>query len=97
MPVYGAFRTGTVAGSTSAKQLPDVPFRQAFVYRLDSSHAGIVLGNSNAVTAISNADSTTAGVEVPVNGFYLLGATNLNQYWMLCQNAAHGIGYIAWI
>ena len=57
---------GEVAGSTTAAQLPDVPFSTAWLKAVNSNAGDVYIGDSGVTLPDGMTDATT-GIELSVN------------------------------
>lgn len=95
MKVYNQVITGEVAGSVTAKQLPDINCQMVqFVAAITNS--GTVYLGSEGVTIPNGVDDVTSGI--PLAAGYatpLYPIQNLSLFWIICTNATDDLTYIA--
>jgi hypothetical protein len=91
---------GEVLGSTDPKQLPDVSYRYGYIKAERGNSGNVYIGSSSDVELIgSTDDTTTGGFELDAGEVLLLdvlpvdGHGNLNEHWIICDNAGDDIVY----
>lgn len=92
---YRTVKTGEVAGATSATQLPNVPCRLAVLKAVGSNAGNVYVGVAGVTKVDGTSDATSgweldAGQETPV-----LPISNLNQLYLICDNAGDDLVYMA--
>ena len=92
---YGAVVSGERQGSATAVQLPDVPCAMV-VISAKSDNAGSVWLGAAGVTAADGTTDTTSGLELEAGDMSpYLPVSNLNQFYIICDNAGDDITYLA--
>ena len=89
------FKTGEIQGSTTAAQLPDIPFGfQAWLMSRSDNAGSVYLGGSSVSKADGTTDTTT-GLELTKSTLILLqGPGNLSSYYRICDNAGDDLTYM---
>lgn len=84
------FKTGQVAGSSTAVQLPTHVCSFVVFKAAASNTSGVFLGPDNSVAVESGtANNFVAGFELESGeSTGWLPCRNLNEFWMICDNAA---------
>ena len=92
---YGNFYTGERAGSATAVQLPARTCRMvAFV--APNSNAGDVYIGGSGVTVAAGTTTTTAGYELQPGGQTpWIPVSNLDLFYMICDNAGDDLLWMA--
>ena len=86
---------GEVAGSTTAKQLPDVACNMLRIQAAADNAGNVYLGGAGVTIPDGTADATSgivldAGVDT---GW--MSIDNLNKFYIICTNAGDDIVYLA--
>ena len=87
--------TGELAGSVTAVQMPDVPCSRVR-FKARSDNAGSVYIGVAGATAPDGTTDATTGFELDAGddtGF--LYASNLNEFYRICDNAGDDLTYLA--
>jgi len=88
--------TGEVQGGTTAAQMPDVPCAMVKIKALSGNSGNVYLGSSSSVTTAGTATNTTMGYELDAGQETdWLPIDNLNKLWMITDNNADDVCYIA--
>lgn len=91
---YETVVSGERQGSATAVQLPDVPARLIYISALASNAGDVYLGAAG-VTVPDGTTDTTSGLELnPGETIGPLALNNLNQLYMICDNATDDISYL---
>tara|TARA_Y100000310_G_scaffold47500_3_gene44078 strand:- start:2632 stop:2934 length:303 start_codon:yes stop_codon:yes gene_type:complete len=86
---------GEIAGSTTAKQLPDIAVAGTVILKGLASNAGnVYLGLSSAVTVAAGTQDITSGFEIAASAKIELSVTNLNSLFIICDNAGDDLSYL---
>ena len=86
---------GEIAGSTSAKQLPSVAVAGTVILKaLQGNSGNVYLGLSNAVTVPAGTQDTTSGFVLDDGDEIELSVENLNELWIICDNAGDDLSYL---
>ena len=86
---------GEIAGSATAKQLPDVDVAGTVKLKALAGNSGnVYLGLSTAVTKAAGSQDTTSGFELDSGDEIELSVTNLNELWIICDNAGDDLSYM---
>ena len=92
--VYKEGVSGERAGSATAVQLPDVPSQLVWISALAGNAGDVYLGFSGVTVADGTTD-TTSGFELnPGDKIGPLPIHNLNQLYIICDNAGDDITYL---
>jgi len=94
LPQYKSVQTGEVSGSTTAKQLPDIP---AAVIKIKAviGNAGNVYLGASGVTKVDTTTDVTTGIELDAGeetGW--IAIQNLNILYIICDNVGDDITYM---
>ena len=94
-PTVSKVQSGEVSGSATAKQLPDIPCRMVKIVAVGSNAGNVYLGGVG-VTAIDGTTDTTSGFEMDAGvSTDWMPVSNLNVFYIICDNAGDDITYIA--
>ena len=85
--------SGEVSGSTTAKQLPDVPGRRIFIQALPGNAGNVHVGAAGVTIPDGTTDTTSGLVMEPGKGFDFW-ISNLNKLYIICDNAGDDIVYM---
>ncbi len=88
---------GEIAGSASAKQLPDIAVAGTVILKaLQGNSGNVYLGLSNAVTVPAGTQDTTSGfvLDDDAGDEIELSVENLNELWIICDNAGDDLTYM---
>ncbi len=91
---YPTPKSGEVAGSASAKQLPDIDCRMV-KFKATNSNAGDVYIGASGVTVPNGTQDTTSGLELQPgddSGWILID--NLNKLYLIGDNAGDDLTYL---
>lgn len=93
IPTMARPRTGELAGSATALQLPDIPCSMAWLKAVASNAGNVYLGGAG-VTVVDGTTDTTTGFELAA-GEVLgpLPIDNLNRLYRICDNAGDDLTY----
>lgn len=95
MEVYSKIQSGEIAGSATAKQLPDIPCR-AVAFVAATSNSGNVYLGAAGVTLPNGTQDATSGYElIPKAQSPWFQVNNLNLFYIICDNAGDDLLYIA--
>ena len=94
-PSYNRIATGEVAGSATAKQLPNIECRAVCFIAVGSNAGNVYLGGAGVTKVDGTGDATTgyeldAGVQSP-----WFDVTNVNLFYIICDNAGDDLIYLA--
>lgn len=99
MPTYSGYvvyeegASGERAGSATAVVLPTVPCQMAWIKAVNTNAGNVYLGFSG-VTVIDASTDTTSGYELSAGeSIGPLPIHNLNQLYIICDNAGDDITY----
>lgn len=88
--------TGEKAGSTSASQFATIT-AQFVEFLAKSDNAGSVyIGVANTVTKADGTTDTTTGFELTAKDRVAFPTTNLNRFWLICDNAGDDVMYVVY-
>lgn len=91
----GTISHGERAGSVTAVQLATVAARYVRIKAQVANTGNVYLGSSNAVTKAAGTTTTTCGFQLaPGDDTGWLPASNLNLFWMICDNATDHVTYM---
>ena len=93
LQVLTSVSSGEVSGSTTAKQLPNVPARRVFIQAV-STNAGSVYIGGPGVTIPDGTTDTTSGIQLEAGKGLDLWIENLNLLYIICDNAGDDITYL---
>ncbi len=88
-------RSGELAGSASAVQMPNIPCTTVR-FKARSDNAGSVYIGVSGVTAPDGTTDTATGFELDAGddtGWMV--CTNMNQFWRISDNAGDDLTYLA--
>ena len=92
---YPVVKSGEVAGSVSAKQLPDIACRMV-KFTAPNGNAGDVYLGPSGVTVPEGTQDTTSGLELePGDDSGWLLIPNLNLLYLIGDNAGDDVTYLA--
>ncbi len=92
---YSTVKSGELAGSATAAQMPDVGCRLV-MFKAAASNAGNVYIGGSGVTVPDGSTDTTTGWELAAgeeSGW--LPVDNLNRFYRICDNAGDDLVYLA--
>jgi len=95
MEVYNRVTTGEVSGSATAKQLPSISCRLVWFTAVGSNAGNVYLGGAG-VTKVDGTTDVTTGIELDAG--VMIGpipATNLDLFYIICDNAGDDLTYLA--
>lgn len=93
--IYTSPKTGELAGSATALQMPDISCRLV-MFKAVASNVGNVYIGIAGVTKVAGTTTTTAGFELtPGDTTPYLPIDNLNRLYRICDNAGDDLTYIA--
>lgn len=88
-------RSGELAGSATALQLPDIPCSMV-MFKAASSNAGNVYIGGAGVTKVDGTTDATTGLELAAgNNTGWIPVSNLNVFYRICDNAGDDLTYLA--
>jgi hypothetical protein len=92
---YGTVLSGFIEGSTDAKRLPSIDIRLVKIKACNTNSGNIYLGGAG-VTKPADTDDQTSGIEL-IGGDETgwLPIDNLNQLYIICDNAGDDLTYLA--
>lgn len=88
-------RTGEIAGSTTTAQLPNISCKYALIKAQVANAGNVYIGHSNVVTKAVGATNATCGLELDSGqdtGW--LNISNLNELYLICDNAGDDVTYM---
>ena len=95
MEVYSEVRSGEIAGSATAKQLPDIDCR-AVMFKAALSNTGNVYLGGVGVTKPDGTQDATTGLELDAGDVtQFMPVRNLNVFYIICDNAGDDLVYLA--
>jgi hypothetical protein len=92
---HSGIKSGEVAGSATAAQLPTVSCGLVNIKAVSSNAGNVYIGGAG-VTKVDGTTDVTTGIELSAGqetGF--LPASNLNTFYYICDNAGDDITYLA--
>lgn len=93
--VYSTVLSGEIAGSATAAQLPNVPCRRV-MFKAVASNAGNVYLGAAGVTKVDGTTDATTGWELDATQETVwIPVDNLNNLYLICDNAGDDLVYIA--
>jgi len=88
-------KSGEIAGSATANQLSNISCKMVR-FKAVSSNAGNVYIGGAGVTKVNGTGDTTTGLELlPNEDTGWIPITNLNKFYIICDNAGDDLTYIA--
>ena len=92
---YTTVKSGEIAGSVTAEQLPSVTCSRV-AFKAAASNAGNVYLGAAGVTAPDGTQDATTGFELDaVEQTPWLDVDNLNRFYIICDNAGDDLVYIS--
>ena len=89
------FKTGEISGSTTAKQLPSIPFGFQAWIKAQKDNTGVVCLGTSTVTLADGTTDVTTGLELSAKEMIILqGPGNLNSYYIICTAATDDVIYM---
>lgn len=86
---------GEIEGSATAKQFPSIAVVGTVRLRARVGNTGnVYLGLSNAVTVPDSTQDVTTGYELDGGDEIELAVSNLNELWIICDNATDDLTYL---
>jgi hypothetical protein len=96
MKVYNQVLTGEIAGSITAKQLPDIGGVQMIQFVAAPDNSGNVYLGGSGVTKPDGVQDATTGIPIPAGyATPLLPIQSLDLFWIICDNAGDDLMYMA--
>lgn len=90
-----AFLTGEVSGSVTAKQLPAIKYEMLNIKAALSNTGNVYVGNSSSTIIASGVTNTNTGFELDAgDNIWFPYPGNLNELYIICDNATDDIIYI---
>jgi len=87
--------TGEIAGSATAKQLPDVAVAGTVLIKALAGNSGnVYLGIAGTVTKADGTQDATTGLELDSGDQVELAVSNLNELYIICDNAGDDLSYV---
>ena len=85
---------GERQGSASAIQLPNAPGSMVYIKAVGSNAGNVYIGRAG-VTVVNGTTDVTSGIELDAGEMLgPLPITNLNELYMICDNAGDDIVYL---
>ena len=86
--------SGERQGSASAVQLPNIKGSMVYIKAVGSNAGNVYVGRSG-VTVVNGTTDTTSGIELDAGEMLgPLPITNLNELYIICDNAGDDITYL---
>jgi hypothetical protein len=85
---------GERQGSATAVQLPTISGAMFLITALASNAGNVYLGGAG-VTVPNGTTDVTSGLELTPGRIVTLSASNLNEFYIICDNAGDDITYLA--
>lgn len=93
--IYSSVKSGELAGSASALQMPDIACSKVN-FKAVASNAGKVYIGGSTVTKVDGTTDATSGFELaPGDETGWLSVANLNTFYRICDNAGDDLTYMA--
>lgn len=91
---YEGVKSGELAGSATALQLPDIPCRMVWFTGVVSNAGNVYLGGAGVTKPDGTTDVTT-GIEIDA-GVTIgpIPVDNLNRFYRICDNAGDDLTYL---
>jgi hypothetical protein len=97
VPLFTVVKSGEIAGSATAAQLPDIACR-AVMFKAVGSNVGNVYLGAAAVTKVDGTTDATTGYELKAgDATPMLLVDNLNRFYIICDNAGDDLTYLAFM
>ncbi len=84
---------GEVSGSVTAKVMPTVVGSVVIIKAIGSNAGNVYVGGAG-VTVVNGTTDTTSGIELDAGEGLTLYITNLNQLYIICDNAGDDVSYL---
>jgi len=95
MQVYNRVQSGEIAGSATAKQLPDIECRVVYFVAPNTNAGDVYIGGAGVTIPDGNQDATS-GYELKASAQSpAFQIANLNQLYIICDNATDDLLYVA--
>lgn len=95
IPVFTVVKSGEIAGSATAAQMPDIPCR-AVMFKAVIGNAGNVYIGGAGVTKVDGTTDATTGFELDASeATPWITVDNLSRFYRICDNAGDDLVYIA--
>jgi hypothetical protein len=94
--VADALVSGEVSGSVTAKNLPDVEVKLAWLQAATDNAGKVTICTSSGATKPDGTTDTTSGIQLAAGEWAPpLPIANLKQLWIICDNAGDDLLYLA--
>jgi len=95
MPTFNRVKSGELAGSATAAQMPDISCRMVMFTGVLGNAGNVYIGGAGVTVPDGTTDVTSgfeldAGVSTP-----WLPVSNLNVFYRICDNAGDDLVYVA--
>lgn len=90
-------KTGELAGSATAAQMPDVKCQMVRFKAESSNVGGVYIGGAGVTVADGTTDVTTGFALEPGDDTGWIPVDNLNKFYLICDNAGDDLTYMALI
>ncbi len=92
--INNGIAVGEVSGSVTAKRLPDISGNLVCIKAVNSNSGDVYLGGSG-VTVVDGTTDITTGLELSAGeSTGWIPCQNLNQFYIICDNAGDDIAYM---
>lgn len=92
--VFNSVKSGEIAGSATAVQLPNIPCRLAIITAMIGNAGNVYIGGAGVTIPEGTADAT-AGLVLDAGMSVTLPIRNLNLLYLISDNAGDDLTYLA--
>jgi hypothetical protein len=92
---YGQIQSGEIAGSATAKQLPNIACELVSFIAAKSNAGQVYLGGAGGTKPDGTQDATTGYELKPSAQTPWFPVENLNRFYIICDNAGDDLTYLA--
>jgi len=93
--VADALTSGEVSGSVTAKQLPDVECKLAWLQAAPGNAGMVTICTGSGATMPDGTTDITSGIQLTAGAYAPpLPIPNLNKLWIICTNAGDDLLYL---
>jgi hypothetical protein len=93
--VLGTIKTGELAGSATATQMPDIKCQMVRFKAESSNGGGVYIGAAGVTIADGTTDTTTGFALEPGDETGWIPVDNLNRFYLISDNATDDLTYMA--
>ena len=94
---FSSFKTGELAGSTSAAQCPNIPCQRLTIKALGANSGKLYIGATSGVTKKDGSTDITTGFELAAGESVTVypQGQNMNTVYYISDNSGDGFTYLA--